>query len=651
MNSARGGKRSLNSAPLSILVFCLSLLSGCGEDGGSAAGSAGKRGAVRKFWEVFDRAREHYVVHQFDEAARAYREALELQPRHTASLYNLANSELHLHNHAAALACLETLEAIDPHETKPKLLAAVILADPRPEGPFDLPGAQAMLEHAVELNREESGPFLLQGRTALLSGDVDRADERLQLASRANPLCAEALNLRGSMALRRGESKHAAKLFSLAMDGARGAPPPAGLPGEGDNARGGAGYHESQLLLGAWLLSLTGEEPAAKAPVPLPRALSDTQGIGRAPYTLEGTSKRSGKALAAGDFDGDGDVDLAVGSLTGQVSFYSRSEIGLTLAASTGAVGASYLVTTDLDGDSSLDLHVLRGGDLGSGEPSFLFNRGMFRFDEVKVPGGARRALGAAAIRQGDCVEVLEVGADGPLGAVRVLARAGGTWSLSRAEGVPPGDCALSLTVLPAPEGEVQDVAVAFARSAPRIFRRSTVGWKAVKPVAGLEDLAAVDQVTCLDIDADGWGDLVLGRSASFVSGLRWLVHGKADGLPILILRRAGRARFEPAEIELPSFACRVAGLLPLDMDGDGRNDLVVLGGGPEPWRIEPWWVLLHRQDRFVLQRGAYPPGTFSACAAVAVPGRQGSNKVVFAAGGILPADSGTLFVLDRGRP
>jgi hypothetical protein len=78
----------------------------------------------------------------------------------------------------------------------------------------------------------------------------------------------------------------------------------------------------------------------------------------------------------------------------------------------------------------------------------------------------------------------------------------------------------------------------------------------------------------------------------------------------------------------------------------------VALGGGPEPWRLEPWWALLRRGDGFVLRCGEYPSGTFSAAAALTLAGGGGTERrLALAGGGLLPLDRGAVFILDLPLP
>jgi len=147
--------------------------------------------------------------------------------------------------------------------------------------------------------------------------------------------------------------------------------------------------------------------------------------------------------------------------------------------------------------------------------------------------------------------------------------------------------------------------------------------------------------------------DLAAARTSKPLECLAWLAEGNADGSPVRLLRRVDGNRFEPSPLALPSFAARVTALAVGDIDLDGAEDLIVLAGGPEPWHVEPWCALTRRGGAFELCRGAYPPGTFSACAAVSIDSAYGQDVrpvLIFAGGGLLPCDTGSLFRIERGR-
>ncbi len=611
---------------------------GCDRPTESAVDSPVKeKAALRKFWDLHDRAHGLYAAGDFAQAEGIYRQVLRLDPRHPASLYNLAYIQFRLGRGEESLALLKTLLEVDPHETKALLLEAIVLSTPRPGSPFDPKRAMAILERALKLNSEESGPFLLQGRAALLAGDSAKAAERLDLAIRSNPLASEAMNLLGVLALRRGDPNDASKHFERALKAAQGAPPAAGLPGEGDTVRGGVGYHRLQALQARWLQSLSlplEQVPTLETPArPLPCSMA-----------------RSGRAIAAGDFDADGDADLAVGSLTGPVQVFSFVDGKLEAAASLDVAGISFLAAGDLDGRPPDDLYALRGSGFTLEEPLLLFARKEFRFEAFSAPGGKRRSLAAAVLKTDRGPEVVEVGpAEGSLGAVRVLRLDGGTWKLSLVDGVPGTTCALDVVALPGPRGaqDAPDVAVSFAHHPPCLLRRGSDGLRTVLPAEGLEGLGVVEALAAVALDGDAWVDLAGIASSDVSESLSFLAEGKGNKPPVRLLVRKEKDRFEPAGLALPVFASTASALKAGDIDGDGKDDLLVLGGGPEPWRIEPWWALLRRGEGFVLMRGSYPSGTVSASGAVFHSvGGSGGFGLVIAGGGLLPLDQGKVFAL-----
>jgi tetratricopeptide (TPR) repeat protein len=104
-------------------------------------------------------------------------------------------------------------------------------------GEEDLLAAAAALERALEINLEETGSLLALGEVELLLGELDLAEERLELACRTNPRAVGGFFLRAYIAWRRGDERAARELLEKAS-AARGEDfKPEGGAAEGETAR------------------------------------------------------------------------------------------------------------------------------------------------------------------------------------------------------------------------------------------------------------------------------------------------------------------------------------------------------------------------------------------------------------------------------
>lgn len=83
------------------------------------------------------------------------------------------------------------------------------------------------------------------------------------------------------------------------------------------------------------------------------------------------------------------------------------------------------------------------------------------------------------------------------------------------------------------------------------------------------------------------------------------------------------------------------------DLDGDGDRDRVVACGGDDPGAPLPWWGLLREGDVYRLVRGSLPVPGFrvSALAAADLDG-DGRAEVLLAGGGRLPGDTGRVVLV-----
>ncbi|MHC5115336.1 MAG: tetratricopeptide repeat protein, partial [Planctomycetota bacterium] len=164
------------------------------------------------------------------------REALALDPNHLDARYYRGNCLAVLGDTDAAIAEFERLLEIDPrsHRTLKRL---GILRVTDATSPDELEQGLAVLQRALEVNREETGVLLAMSDVELLLGRHDEAARRLELVCRTNPRAVAAFYLRGYVAWKRGDHDAARDLLERAHE-ARGPEwVPEGMTAEGDVGR------------------------------------------------------------------------------------------------------------------------------------------------------------------------------------------------------------------------------------------------------------------------------------------------------------------------------------------------------------------------------------------------------------------------------
>ncbi len=168
-----------------------------------------ERERVLRFWDRYRDATRHRTAGRIPEAAAAYAEALALDGHHEDALYYSGNMRFELGEFSEAEAAWQRL--IEVNETSARAhsrLGDLYLCYDRPQW-FDVTAAEAQFRRAAEINREETGPLLRLGESALVRGDLAAARARLDEVLRTNSGSVEANFLRSYIAWKDGEPAEA----------------------------------------------------------------------------------------------------------------------------------------------------------------------------------------------------------------------------------------------------------------------------------------------------------------------------------------------------------------------------------------------------------------------------------------------------------
>jgi len=196
--------------------------------------SADERARTIEFWKHQRAAMNAIKIEGDREAAIGhFRKALALNPVHEDSLYYLSNCLVSQGDVAEAAELLEELIRVNPSSHRGyKSLGIVRAAAARSRA--DMDEAAKLLEKALAVNPEETGALLALGEIALMLGDPETAEARLELANRTNPQAVGGYFLRGYVAWKEGDDGRARELLGRAREALGPEWTPEGMTSEGD---------------------------------------------------------------------------------------------------------------------------------------------------------------------------------------------------------------------------------------------------------------------------------------------------------------------------------------------------------------------------------------------------------------------------------
>ncbi len=187
-----------------------------------------------KFWALKKEVDGYLGDERWADAIPVLVEMSGLDPTHLDSWYRRGNCHLELGSFREALSCWEMLLRVNPASSRAWLQTGYVRLMPAAAGIYDPGRAADAFRRAHELNREESGPLILWGESALAGGQLDAARELFDIAVRMNDQATEAYLLGAYIRWVSGEEDPARELLLAAASTLVGSAPPEGVLGEGD---------------------------------------------------------------------------------------------------------------------------------------------------------------------------------------------------------------------------------------------------------------------------------------------------------------------------------------------------------------------------------------------------------------------------------
>jgi tetratricopeptide (TPR) repeat protein len=618
----------------------------------------GKR-RIRAFWEAYNRATELRSRGEFSEAIRFYQQALTLDPAHEDSLYNLGNCFYELGEVAVAVKNYERLVEVNPQSNRGHSQLGIALSTPLPGADLDFERARQAFERVVEINREESGPFLRLGLVAVAEGKWDDAVRQFLIA--AGFKSPEGTFLAGYVRFRQGRYREAARYFQTVLEmNAR----EKQISGRGVFSEGDVKTSSGQLLTPlekSGIKALTFLHWAAERLGGYPHGVPAEFQIRARPGDLTlATTHLAGVAgrVTTADFDGDGDLDVAALGENGSLKVFQNRRGTLELAFDLQPRARSAPTETpweaiwgDYDGDTRQDIYLISSGYMGVGTNVLYRNEGNGRFRDVTTEAGlsGRRATAQALFadydRDGqlDIVEAGNAGAEQPT--VRLFHNQDGRFQeVHQQAKINFSGNAVAVAASDYDGDGWIDFFILRWKQSGVLYRNNGDGtFTDMTEAASLKGVGG-DSFSALffDYDRDGLQDLLVTSQAPYEIALESRLRPdlrRSSWTPKLF-RNRGQGRFEDVTSQAGldrSYGTMQA--VAVDVNRDGWTDMVFANGGLEAHRLEPSAILLNEGGKsfteHVLQFGANAPLNMQSVAAADFNG-DGKVELIFSGGVIV---------------
>jgi tetratricopeptide (TPR) repeat protein len=199
--------------------------------------AASDRASVERFWALMREATTQRIAGQRAAALATYQRALVLNPRHGDALYYAGSMQLALGAYADAAATWRRQIEADPSSARAQSQMGALFLCLDAGAPLRPDSAEVYFRRAHEINKEETGPLLHLGESALVRGDLAKARQSFEAVLSTHAASARAHFYAGYLALKRGDEAAAAREFARAQ-ALPAAVAVAGATNEGDTKNG-----------------------------------------------------------------------------------------------------------------------------------------------------------------------------------------------------------------------------------------------------------------------------------------------------------------------------------------------------------------------------------------------------------------------------
>ncbi|HWR82342.1 MAG TPA: FG-GAP-like repeat-containing protein [Candidatus Deferrimicrobium sp.] len=634
-----------------------------GQPSGSPTMTEERKRAVSHFWSTFEHAESLRIAGDIDGAIKAYTDVLTIDSAHDGSLYWLGNLLAEAGQSSQALLTFERLVRCNPISARGHQRMGQILSSPLPGVPLDLSVAETHLQAALDLNREESGPYYWLGRVNAIRGDIAKARQMLNFALGINPDHIEALRVMAYTYALENDLAQAAHYYHRALKtGTKKAGGP--IPGEGDTKKSVVAQDavSARNIASFFGLAAVSQHPAgydsdidSMLRTRLPERQSCLAGN---VVTFDAVSSPEAASIAWFDFDLDGDQDIMLVSPHASSSLWRNEGKGtfvdVTGAARLDEAGNGYqVVANDLDGDGDGDVVIVNSSWCFKGSVSCWINdNGVFhrtRSWEIPADGWTTGAEVADMDLDGR-VDLIEYGLD-PSGQGRVRVFAGGdnTWKLSAATTLSGAGVPVSCAVGDIDNDSRKELFISRWQGTSVLFRTTSQGQlDDITAKSGVDGVPTSMSAAFLDYNGDGQVDLFVTVPAPYEITLRSMlgVEQCPDSCRPRLFANIGGGRFQRVAPDSALEGCYgTLDVISCDANGDEYADLYLCNGGFEYGRFEPDALLInHLGQYFVTNFVDYEPRK-SYSAAATPDGATGQRYLAVARSGPLPGERGPLRV------